>query len=127
MPQHLKQTARVARGRALLIVVEVNEHRAALSLPLDDMVRPGAQGLVGVVVFVAAVGPVSAQIDMTCSYLPRRGRIMMIGKAQCDVMRAQELVNIVVVPALVAKLEGVGVTAGQQSRKDAKRSRFLEN
>jgi hypothetical protein len=36
------------------------------------MVRPGAQGLVGVVVFVAAVGPVSAQIDVTCSYLPRR-------------------------------------------------------
>ena len=42
---------------------------------------------------------------------------MMIGKAQCDVMRAQELVNIVVVPALVAKLEGVGVTARQHVKK----------
>ena len=45
---------------------------------------------------------------------------MMIGKAKRDVMRAQELVNIVVVPR-------VRYQRGSMSRKNAKRSRFLEN
>src|SRR3954471_20066400 len=55
----------------------------------------------------------SAQIDVTGSYFPRRGRVMMIGNAKCDVMRTQELVNVVVVPTLVAKLERVRITARQ--------------
>jgi len=38
---------------------------------------------------------------------------MMIGNAKCDVMRTQELVNVVVVPTLVAKLERVRITARQ--------------
>src|SRR3954465_7928652 len=59
MPQHLKQTVRVARCRALLIVVDVDKHRAALSPPLDDMTRSGAQGLVRVVILLTAVRPLS--------------------------------------------------------------------
>jgi hypothetical protein len=40
-------------------LVEIDEHRTALSPPLDDMTRPAAQGLVRAVVLVtAAVGPV---------------------------------------------------------------------
>ena len=38
---------------------------------------------------------------------------MMIGNAKRDVMRTQELVNVVIVPALVAKLERVRITARQ--------------
>src|SRR3954469_17985608 len=38
---------------------------------------------------------------------------MMIGNAKCDVMRTQELVNVVVVPTLVTKLERVRITARQ--------------
>ena len=47
---------------------------------------------------------------------------MMIGKAKRDVMRAQELVNIVVVPWEMKVYQ-----RGSMSRKNAKRSRFLEN
>src|SRR3954447_7583434 len=52
---------------------------------------------------------------------------MMIGKAERDVMRMQEIVDVIVVPALVAKFEGVGIAARQHPRNDASRSRSLEN
>ena len=115
--QHLDQPAGIVRRRALLVVVEIDEHRAALAPPFDDVTRPGAQGLVGIVILVAAVGSVPAHIDVTRGHLPWRRRIVVIGKTKGNVMRAQELVNVLVVPALVAKLEGVGIAAREHAKE----------
>jgi hypothetical protein len=40
--QYLEQSVRVGRGGALLVVVEIDEHRAALAPPFTDVTRPGA-------------------------------------------------------------------------------------
>jgi hypothetical protein len=40
--QYLGQSARVGRGGALLVVVEIDEHCAALMPPFSDVMRPGA-------------------------------------------------------------------------------------
>jgi hypothetical protein len=40
--QYLDQSARVGRRGALLVVVEIYEHRAALASPFTDVTRPGA-------------------------------------------------------------------------------------
>jgi hypothetical protein len=40
--QYLGQSTRVGWGGALLVVVEIDEHRAALASPFPDVTRPSA-------------------------------------------------------------------------------------
>ena len=42
---------------------------------------------------------------------------MMIGKAERDVMRLQQIVDVIVVPALVAKFECIGIAARQHAEE----------
>jgi hypothetical protein len=113
----LHQSPRILRRRALLVVVEIDEHRAPLAPPFPDVARPGAQRLVRILILVAAGRAVPAHIDMARRHLPRRRRVVMIRQAERDVMMAQKREDVVRVPALVPKLECVRIAARQHRQE----------
>src|SRR5688572_33290396 len=79
--QQCLQSPGILRRRALLVVVEVYKHLAALSLPGLDLLRPFAKRVRGVVALVAATGAVPADINKIRRSLPGSRRVMMIGDA----------------------------------------------
>src|SRR5437763_17193887 len=102
--KQIEQSLRVVWRRALVIVIEIHEYGAPLSLPFGDMARPDGERSVGIIVPVATSRTMSAYINVVGRELPWRWRVMMIGQAKRDVVRAQKPENVIVVPALVAKL-----------------------
>jgi len=76
--EHLHQPACIGRGGALLVIVEINEDGPPLPAPSSNVARPGPQRPIRIMTFVASARPVPAYVDMARSYLPGRGRIVMV-------------------------------------------------
>ena len=69
--EHLHQPARIGRGGALLVIVEIDEDGPPLPAPHSNVARPGSQRPIRIMTFVASAGPVPAYVDVARSYLPR--------------------------------------------------------
>src|SRR5688572_28054775 len=107
----------VSRCRALLIVVEIDEHKSALCAPLTDPPGPLAQRLVRVVLLVSSAGPMAAHVDMSRGHTPRRGGLMVVRQAQRYVVVAQHLEDAVLVPTAVPELECIAIAGRQHPEK----------
>jgi hypothetical protein len=117
LSEHFDHPPRIKRRRAFLIVVEEDEYGAPLPLPFRDLARPAKQRLVGVMIFVPTRGAMAANVYVACRHLPRRRRIVMIGKAERYIVLAQKIDDVVLVPARVAEFEGIVVAAAAASAK----------
>src|SRR5215213_4244766 len=110
--QQLDELGSVLRRRAFLIVVEINVNAPALC-----KLQPAApliQGIRTVVTAIASSGTVTPHIDVSRSSNPRRGSVVMIRDAKCNVVVAEQIKYVVLVPARMAKLEGVAPFARKE-------------
>ena len=97
-----------------MIVVEINEHVAALLLPGFDAPRPFGQRIRAIMSLITAAGSVAADIDEGGGPLPWCRRVVMVGQAERDVPLGEESQDARLVPARVAEFEAVATLLREQ-------------
>src|SRR5438105_8609185 len=114
-PSHqLDQAPGIRRCGAFLVIVEIDEHVASLPLPGPDATSPiGKRGL-AIMVLVAALGSVPADVDEIGSALPGRRRVMMIGNAERYVLLSQQPEYRRLIPARMPEFEAVAALLREQ-------------
>ena len=114
--RHINSIKRLASAGAgaFLVIVEIDEHVASLPLPGPDATSPiGKRGL-AIMVLVAALGSVPADVDEIGSALPGRRRVMMIGNAERYVLLSQQPEYRRLIPARMPEFEAVAALLREQ-------------
>src|SRR5581483_5374099 len=107
------QRTSVVDGEAALVVIEVHVHRGVVSPKPAYALRPAIQlcRVIAAAVFGTAV---QAHIAPARRTLYSAWQIRPVGDAQCGVIFGQQPVDRRIQPALVPKLEGMAIGAGQR-------------
>jgi hypothetical protein len=81
----LAKLERVGWGGTLLVIIEINIDVIAAPFPCAHPVGPILQSRQGVMSFVFSSRGMTPDVDEVRRSLPRRGSVVMVGYAQCDV------------------------------------------
>src|SRR5712671_923442 len=114
------QTQRVGRRGALLVVVEINEHVAALFLPGLDAPSPVRKRVGAIASLVMAARSMSPDIDEIGGALPRCRRVVMVRNAQRDVLFGEKPQDAWGIPAGMPEFETVAAFFREQLEEASK-------
>jgi len=114
-PHQFSQRPRIADCMAADVIVEVEIGGRELRFPGKQAIGPLAEMSPGIVAAISRPAAVKTNIGEIGSELLRPEHFPPIVNAICNVVARQQIVNLRYAPAFIAELDGVPVTARQNT------------